>query len=256
MFDLQTTDKLIQMSSIMSKSGLVPNGLRGKPNDVFLILQMGHELGLKPVQSLNMIHVIQGKPSLSAQSMIALIRMKFPDALIKINIDEKNLVAKCEMGRHQEDSNTFIATWDMKKAQEMNLVGREQYKKQAANMLKWRSVSEAARVVFPDVIQGLYTEDEVDDFSDNKKTMVVLDKDENSKNKLQLIDEIKTNSKLLAGELDDNEKEMFKESVIKIKEWKDLLTKTSQELNDINEDLINLKNKKGINNAITNSDEN
>ena len=43
----------------------------------------------------------------------------------------------------------------------MQLAGKDNYKNQAATMYKWRAVAACARVVFPDVITGLYTPDEM-----------------------------------------------------------------------------------------------
>ena len=46
-------------------------------------------------------------------------------------------------------------------AKTLGLAGKDNWKKQPATMLKWRAVSACARVVFPDVIQGMYTPEEI-----------------------------------------------------------------------------------------------
>ena len=43
----------------------------------------------------------------------------------------------------------------------MQLAGKDNYKKQAATMYKWRAIAACARAVFADVILGLYTPDEM-----------------------------------------------------------------------------------------------
>ena len=120
---------------------------------------MGIELGLGQVQSLQSIHVIQGRPSISAQTMIALIRNKFPDAYIKIEDGEG--FSTCAMARCQEDKeNAYVAKWDMSKAKSMGLANKDNWQKQPQTMMRWRAVSEAARFVFPDAIMNLYTPEE------------------------------------------------------------------------------------------------
>jgi len=155
-------DRLQSMLSFAEKlagSQLIPYALKGKPQDILVILQTGHELGLPPMQSLNSIDVIQGRPSLRTQTQIALIRSKFPDALIRV--EKKGNDTICTMGRHQDDKNTFTSIWNINRAQLMGLTGRDQWKKQPEVMLQWRAMGECARIVFPDVIMNLYTPDEV-----------------------------------------------------------------------------------------------
>ena len=158
--DYQFVSKLAQT---YSKSGLVPQAYKNRPADCFLALSMGGELGLGPVQSLQAINVIQGRPSLSAQTMLALIKSKFPDAYIKIIADSTG--AECTMGRHQDDKNTYTAVWDHAKAKAMGLTGKDNWIKQFSNMCRWRCISEASRFMFPDVIMNLYSPDEIEDFT-------------------------------------------------------------------------------------------
>lgn len=169
LYDENKSKVMIREANNLSKSLLIPQSLRKKPYDVLAILKMGDELGLKHMQSLNLIHVIKGKPSIGPQGMIALIRKSYPDARIKIDLDEEKLIARCTMSRCQVDEDPFTSTWDMKKARDMELTGKDNYRKQPMNMLKWRSVSDAARTVFPDVINGLYTPDELEDFDNSPR---------------------------------------------------------------------------------------
>ena len=146
------------MSKILANSSLLPMSLRKKPEDVFVLIQTGIELGLKPMQAINGINVIQGKPTISPQLMLALIYAKFPLAYIKIWQKDDGMC--CEM-RRSKDSESYISYWDAKRASAMGLLTKDNYKKQMDTMLKWRAVSDACRVVFPDVIQGLYTPEEI-----------------------------------------------------------------------------------------------
>jgi hypothetical protein len=49
----------------------------------------------------------------------------------------------------------------MADASAMGLVGKDNWKKQPVVMLKWRAISACCRVVFPDVIQGMYMTEEL-----------------------------------------------------------------------------------------------
>ena len=80
----------------------------------------------------------------------------------------------------------------------MGLTGKDNYKKQAVNMLKWRAVAESFRVTFPDVLMGLYAPEEFQDF-DGKELRTV----ENltpSKEELEEDFPIPENEKEIGGE--------------------------------------------------------
>lgn len=160
---LQNMNSLITMADKLHRSSLLPMALRNKPAEVLQILQMGSELGLKPMQSINSINVIQGKPTISSQLMIALIRQNCPNSFIKIEEDTDKRIVKCTMARDKADiDQAYTASWDMDKAKAMGMDKKDNYLKQPMTMLKWRSVSEAARFVFPDIIMGCYTPEELD----------------------------------------------------------------------------------------------
>jgi len=126
---------------------------------------MGQELQLPPMQALNSINVIQGKPCLSAQLMVGLVRNRIPSCDIKFNLNEDGLIAVCKVKRNiQSEEWDYISTWDMAKAKSMGLVSKDNYRKQPINMLKWRAASEAIRAVFPDVLMGAYALEEFTDF--------------------------------------------------------------------------------------------
>lgn len=148
----------------LAKSGVIPEALRGKPNDILAIALMAKELDIPPMQALNNINVIRGKPVISPQLMIAMIRAKYPNAVIDIVQNDLDGIASCAMARAPEDK-PYVSTWTRERAAKMQLMGKDNYQKQLGTMLKWRAVSEAARTVFPDVIMGLYIPDELEEDS-------------------------------------------------------------------------------------------
>jgi hypothetical protein len=153
-----------RMANAFAKSALIPQHLHNKFNDVLVILQTAKELNIPPMQAINGINVIQGKPSISPELQLALIRSKIPDAFVKIEVDEAKVSVKCTMAPSKERiDESFTSTWDMNRAKAMGLENKDNYRKQPITMLKWRAVGECARTVFPHVTRGLYnTEEAVD----------------------------------------------------------------------------------------------
>lgn len=160
---LSQWSELTTRADYLAKSELIPSALRGKPSSVAVILQIGCELGISPMQALNGVSVIQGRPGVDPQLAIALIRQRVPGAVIKVETIENPLTVKVTMARSREFMDEgYTASWDMKKAKDMQLDKKDNYIKQPATMLRWRAAMEAARFVFPDVIKGMYSDDELD----------------------------------------------------------------------------------------------
>jgi hypothetical protein len=132
---------------------------------VCAVILYGHELGLGPMQSLNTINIISGRPSLSPEGMRALVMSAGHQ--IRVQGDDESATAQChrrEWPAEEWTSHTFT----MADAQRADLVGKpgSSWKKYPRAMLMARATSEACRADFSDVIRGLsYTTDEVIDMT-------------------------------------------------------------------------------------------
>jgi hypothetical protein len=153
-----------RMAQAFARSALVPAHLKGKFEDVLVILQMAKELDIPPMQAINGISVIQGKPCVSPELQIALVRSKCPEGVIRITVDETSLTASCFAAPAKDRLDEgFTSTWNMARAKAMGLASKDNYLKQPLTMLKWRAVGEALRTIFPHVTKGLYNSEEAVD---------------------------------------------------------------------------------------------
>lgn len=157
----------MRIAETLSKTGLVPVSIKGKKDDIFAILVMGAEIGIKPMQALQSINVIQGKPTISPSLMMAMIRGRLPNCVIDIKQNEAAKSVTCKTARSKEDLSDglfYEAVWDMARAERMGLTIKDNYIKQAKTMLTWRAVAESCRMTFPDIIMGLYAPEEFQNF--------------------------------------------------------------------------------------------
>jgi hypothetical protein len=172
MSELMTIDDqktLWDFSCKISKSRMIPQNFQGKPEDVFVTCLYGNELGMTPVVALNSICVIQGQVTLKVQTMNAIVRARCPDAIIEIEQDTIKKVVTVTAKRHKDDA-PYSVTWDMERAKALGLANKHNYQKQPVTMLKARALSDALRTVFPDVLSGFYSVEEMAD-SDEKPPM-------------------------------------------------------------------------------------
>ena len=166
LFDGENLTKLEKASNLLCKSSLVPPTFRNKPHEVMSALILGYSLGLNEMQALLEINVIQGRPSISTKLMIALVKKQYTKCkFLWIRDTEKESVTLTL--KLNDDCEGFTTTWDIPRASKMNLMGRDQYKKQLMTMLSWRCASEAIRFMAPDCVLGLYSQDEAMDLKDD-----------------------------------------------------------------------------------------
>ena len=66
-------DETIKLAKIMSSSGLMPKCIQ-TPEAVFVAMQMGAEIGLSPMASVQNIAVINGRPGIYGDAVMAVVR--------------------------------------------------------------------------------------------------------------------------------------------------------------------------------------
>lgn len=148
-----------QEAAILIKSGLLPKDVN-TPEKVIVLGMMAEALGINKMVAFNGINIVQGKPAVSPQLMMGLIRRsKFMESFSCID-DGKACTVKMKRVNEPEHVEMFT----QEDAQKMGLATKDNWVKQPATMRKWRAISAAARVVFPDVLWGLasYTPEEMD----------------------------------------------------------------------------------------------
>lgn len=158
----QTQEAKYQMAGVLCKSGLIPSGLN-TAEKVFVALQWGHELGLTPMVAVNNIAVINGKPTLSADIMCAVVKRSPEYGGIKwIEMSDKK--AECEITRilPNGEKETQKSCFTIEDAQNAGLAGRDVWKKYTKRMLKHRCLSYGLKDMFPDLLAGLYDPEEME----------------------------------------------------------------------------------------------
>src|SRR5690554_571972 len=70
----QSLDEALRFAEMLSKSSIVPKDFSGHPGNILVAIQWGLELGLQPMQAMQNIAVINGRPALWGDAVIALVR--------------------------------------------------------------------------------------------------------------------------------------------------------------------------------------
>ena len=162
---IRDISELNSVACTVAKSGLF--GAK-TPEQAYVAIATGMELGLKPMQALRNIVVIQGKPTFSADGAFAVVR-NHPEyggiEWIKQDAQE----ASCKITRVSKGGQlkeTFVGSFSMKEAAAAGLANKDNWKHYPARMLRARALSFACRDAFPDVLNGLYTPEEIREVTD------------------------------------------------------------------------------------------
>jgi hypothetical protein len=167
-FQPQTLDEAMRFSDVISKSALVPKDYQGKPANCLVAIQWGMELGLAPLQALQNIAVINGKPSVYGDSLLAMVRAD--SRCMGIEETQEGGVATCIVKRKLADGSIeeVKRTFSMKQAEQAQLANRPTWKAYPERMLQHRARGNALRDAFPDVLRGIITTEEAQDYDDPK----------------------------------------------------------------------------------------
>jgi hypothetical protein len=145
------------MALAVAKSGLF--GIK-TPDQALSLMLIAQAEGLHPAIAARDYHVIQGRPTLKADAMLA----RFQSAGGKVEWHDLTDAEVSGTFSHPAGGSARI-NWTMDMAKKANLTGKEVWKQYPRAMLRARVVSEGIRTVFPGVVVGVYTPEETEQFA-------------------------------------------------------------------------------------------
>lgn len=156
-----------EYAMILAKSGMVPKDYANEPEKVLVAVQMGSEVGLKPLQALQNIAVINGRPTIWGDALVALVRASGVCGYINETFEGEagtdSYTAVCETLRKGEavpQVRRFSVT-DAKRAQLWGKAGP--WTNTPQRMLQVRARAFALRDVYADLLKGLAVTEEAMD---------------------------------------------------------------------------------------------
>lgn len=151
------------LSTTLSKASLLPEALRGKEADVLMIIMTGAELNLAPMQAIRAIDVIKGRPAIKSEAMVALVRAR-KDVCRYLKCDFSDASKATWSTQRTDDPSPTTLTFTMEQAKAAGLTSSEMYRKFPDTMLRWRAASMLIKMVYSDIILGLYSDEEAQTF--------------------------------------------------------------------------------------------
>lgn len=139
---------LMDLCQHLARSGFFKNF--SDASKAMVAVAYGSELGLTPIASVMNIHIIEGKPCLSATVVAALID-KTSDCRYRVS---ENTAERCVLEALRGGEALGRIEWTMDMARNAGLAGKDNWKKWPRRMLFCRALAELARTYFAHIFTG------------------------------------------------------------------------------------------------------
>ena len=159
---LNNLEDMKTVAQLVLQSGLAPDSFK-TAEQIFVGLQAGAEVGLKPMQALNSIVVIRGKPTLWGDAALALVKrsgllVEFSE---KVTGEGDAMAAQVKSVRGDELC-TVETTFSVADAKTAKLWGKAgPWTTHPKRMLKYKARAFNLRDNFPDVLFGMHLTEEM-----------------------------------------------------------------------------------------------
>jgi hypothetical protein len=154
-----TSDK-VALAHELANAQLLPKAYQKNPANLLYAIEYAEALGISPISAVTSIHVIDGKPTASAQLIAGLGRRA--GHKVRVAFDPATKTATAQVIRKDDPDFVFESVWTMARAQGAGLTGKDVWRKYPDAMLKARAITEVARDAFPEALFGVvYTAEEL-----------------------------------------------------------------------------------------------
>jgi hypothetical protein len=165
LFDANQFGHWMNVAKQLSTSAMIPKNFTGKPMDIMVAMEMGRTIGLSMIQSLQCIAVINGRPSMWGDAVLAVCQGHPSHEWLKEEpIYKGSDIAgyKCTVKRRNQDAH--IVVFMVEDAKKAGLWGKAgPWSAYPARMLQMRARGFALRDVYADALQGIHIAEESQD---------------------------------------------------------------------------------------------
>lgn len=178
--------QLKEMSKDISTSKILPQALQNSPANIYLILMTGRDMGLAPTAALRMFDVVDGKISMRADGMAALVkRSGYCKKLTIVSSSDKECTYE---GERSDMPGVERFSFTIEDAKRAGLLTKKNWSMYPTDMLRARSLARTCRALWPDVVGGLYDADELTGSPSSASTSELQSAKERVAKHLQIVD--------------------------------------------------------------------
>jgi hypothetical protein len=151
--------QVYEIAKALASTSFVPVSMRDKPQEITGAILFGRELNMEPMTALQTIHIIQGRPTLTANAMRGLAMANG----VRFRLDEAT-ETRCVMSAMPPGGDWTTVTWTLDQAKKLGLTVKDNWKSQPGVMLIARATSQLCRLVAANILIGApYSTEEIRD---------------------------------------------------------------------------------------------
>ena len=158
--DTKLYNDALKMAEGLSKSDLVPDNYKGKPESCLIAIDVARQIGARsPIFVMQNLYVVKGKPSWSGQYCDAIVRANFKN--VKVELTGTGDDRGCKVTANDDNGNFCDGTRvTIRMAKNEGWFSKQGSKWQTMPdlMLQYRAFAFFARVYCPDKLLGIHDE--------------------------------------------------------------------------------------------------
>lgn len=159
---VDTLDEKARWCQMMADGDMLPRQFRGKPANLLFAIEYADALGIPRVNALTSVHVIEGKPSASADLMASMVRKAGHKLRVTVEGRGKQATVTAQLVRADDPDFTFSVTWTWQDAIDAKLQNKDNWMNYPTAMMKARAISAVIREGASDAMFGvIYTPEEL-----------------------------------------------------------------------------------------------
>lgn len=149
---------LNNLAKSFSKSEMCPKAFKDKPDEIYIAILKGLELGISPMQACQSICVVNGTPMLYG-SIVYSLGMSHTN-FENYDVEYKDNFETCKATIFRKKGNPIVFEYTKKEAEAEGLLSRDVWKKHLKKMLWRRATRVAFEMAFPDAYAGISLSEE------------------------------------------------------------------------------------------------
>ena len=167
--EVMSFERLMEMSSFLSKSTVVPLIYQNRPENCFIALDMASRMGISPMIVMQNLYIIQGKPSWSGSAIASLIKAspQFKNVeLVYVGIKDTDNWGAYVTAESTVTGKTLkggTVTLGIAKKEGWYQKSGSKWQTMPEIMLGYRAFAWFGRIYAPELLMGLQSSDEVED---------------------------------------------------------------------------------------------
>lgn len=169
--DTAKYNQMWRVANTFASTQLIPKQYQGQPADCFIAIQMAVRLGVEPMMFMQSTYIVHGKPGMEAKLCIALINAKGPfTGPIQWRFEGKGKTRQCTAYATMKETGEVCESTVTRATVEAEGWNKNpKWQSMEDLMFQYRSASFLGRLYCPEVLMGMQTMDELEDFNEQSR---------------------------------------------------------------------------------------